>query len=184
MPAPLPRVPGERMQVGYEQSHRTSFLTGHIIWQDRLEVERKARTKQMHSWRKQFGTAAPDRPEQPAGCFSAHVSRWLDAPGPGGPSATSPAAARSRALQASASAPSLSTVQPARPMELPLRNHEVTARTWRMVGRYGVQGAAPKLPRKSTDKRPDDAQVYGRTAAVAAELPPRLSNGQMAPFAK
>jgi len=53
-----------------------------------------------------------------------------------------------------------------------------------MVGRLGVEGAAPKLPRKSTDEPPPGAEVYGRTAVVVTERPPRLGNGLLAPFAQ
>eukprot|EP00933_Yihiella_yeosuensis_P072177 TRINITY_DN80505_c0_g1_i1.p1 TRINITY_DN80505_c0_g1~~TRINITY_DN80505_c0_g1_i1.p1 ORF type:complete len:189 (+),score=21.95 TRINITY_DN80505_c0_g1_i1:80-646(+) len=48
-----------KLQVGYEQSHRTSFQNGHLIWQDRLHKERTARDRQLSAWYKRMGDRAP-----------------------------------------------------------------------------------------------------------------------------
>eukprot|EP00927_Polykrikos_kofoidii_P027386 TRINITY_DN24112_c0_g1_i1.p1 TRINITY_DN24112_c0_g1~~TRINITY_DN24112_c0_g1_i1.p1 ORF type:complete len:383 (-),score=36.97 TRINITY_DN24112_c0_g1_i1:146-1198(-) len=52
-----------RQQRGLEESTRTSFLTGHIIWQDRLGKEQAARNKHVAEWCRQNGRTRPSKPD-------------------------------------------------------------------------------------------------------------------------
>merc|ERR1712151_373696 len=51
------------LKRGQEESKRTSFLTGHILWQDRLEKESKARKRQLGTWYRSIGKTVPPEPD-------------------------------------------------------------------------------------------------------------------------
>mmetsp|Transcript_60635 Transcript_60635/g.141256 ORF Transcript_60635/g.141256 Transcript_60635/m.141256 type:complete len:188 (+) Transcript_60635:201-764(+) len=182
-PAPLPSVSGTK-PIGLEQSHRTSYMTGHILWQDRLGIERSARNKQLAAWYRQIGMH-PETVVEPALGLSPELVRWRETIGPGGRAST---ALHSRAFSLG---PSASKPATERPAELVLRPHEITGRTWRLVSKLGVEGAAPQLPTKYRDgqracehKGEPDTEAHNRTAAIVTKRPRRLSHGQLAPFAR
>mmetsp|Transcript_3573 Transcript_3573/g.5770 ORF Transcript_3573/g.5770 Transcript_3573/m.5770 type:complete len:169 (+) Transcript_3573:109-615(+) len=138
-----------------DQSAKTTFLTGHICWQDRLNKERGARNKAWAPWHRESGRPVPGKDVPRSILFTrpTHWHRWNNMPGPGTASASAvldpdnqPAVVgktaesdwreRSRmGLQGTKSMPSL----PARRGEvdasdhrymLNLRNAELAARQW------------------------------------------------------
>jgi len=48
-PSNFPKGSSGTALLGLEQSAKTAFLTGHILWQDRLEKDRKARKKHLRT---------------------------------------------------------------------------------------------------------------------------------------
>mmetsp|Transcript_22225 Transcript_22225/g.40043 ORF Transcript_22225/g.40043 Transcript_22225/m.40043 type:complete len:181 (+) Transcript_22225:41-583(+) len=83
-----------KLQVGLEQAHRTSFSTGHILWQDRLKNEARERDKHQKDWYKTLGSQAPQplqsrmmdigpEPDLYSGRISRDRILWRDQPGPG-----------------------------------------------------------------------------------------------------
>jgi len=143
-----------KVVIGKEQSHRTSFMTGHLLWQDRLRVEQQQRDKQLSSWHKKLGLHPPGlaSPEEGGQLFETRMARdrllWQDSQGPGSrnPDLETLAGRREaerqgrlrlkimRGLASSTSEPSLRHAEPdAGPSsraaaEVALRHHEVCHR--------------------------------------------------------
>jgi len=88
------------VQRGSEQSHRTSFLTGHILWQDRIEKERKTDHRYLSSWSRQYRKHPPEHLQKwsqavkgeqtkPTDTQLAPLrSRWFQLPGQAGPASS------------------------------------------------------------------------------------------------
>eukprot|EP00439_Symbiodinium_sp_Y106_P023159 s3476_g2.t2 len=78
-----------KVVIGKEQSHRTGFMTGHLLCQDRLRVEQQQRDKQLSSWHKKLGLHPPGlaSPEEGGQLFETRMARdrllWQDSQGPG-----------------------------------------------------------------------------------------------------
>mmetsp|Transcript_41284 Transcript_41284/g.76828 ORF Transcript_41284/g.76828 Transcript_41284/m.76828 type:complete len:210 (-) Transcript_41284:54-683(-) len=79
-----------KVVIGKEQSHRTSFMTGHLLWQDRLRIEQQQRDKQLKSWHKKLGLYPRDTNAAEGGPgpgFETRMARdrllWQDSVGPG-----------------------------------------------------------------------------------------------------
>eukprot|EP00931_Biecheleriopsis_adriatica_P063091 TRINITY_DN38163_c0_g1_i1.p1 TRINITY_DN38163_c0_g1~~TRINITY_DN38163_c0_g1_i1.p1 ORF type:complete len:191 (-),score=27.43 TRINITY_DN38163_c0_g1_i1:41-613(-) len=175
-----------KMVVGLEQSHRTSFMNGHLMWQDRLHKEQTARDKANKSWYNQMGDHAPvpidargvtpcadGVPSRLPTRIAADRMLWHDTPGPGSrePDLDTVAGrleaerrgrlklSATRGLAASLSDSALRNAKAQRSLrtgtdrdwaldvassggdpgknqiiaELPLRNHEISARQWRAL---------------------------------------------------
>ena len=149
-----------KVVIGKEQSHRTSFMTGHLLWQDRLRIEQGQRDKHLKRWYKQLGRVLP--PDSAGSPVETRIARdrllWQDAEGPGSRSPDLDTLAgrmlaerrghhklhAMRALAASLSEPQLRPEQKdegnqsSKPVaELPLLHHEVCHRIAKADGQYG-----------------------------------------------
>lgn len=148
-----------KVVIGKEQSHRTSFMTGHLLWQDRLRIEQGQRDKHLKRRYKQLGRALP--PDSAGSPVETRIARdrllWQDAEGPGSKAPDLDTLAgrmlaerrgrqklhKIRALAASLSEPLMRSqkdagIQSSKPVaELPLLHHEVCHKVAKGEGECG-----------------------------------------------
>merc|ERR1712232_630735 len=73
------------VQRGMDVTQKTTHLTGHICWQDRLQKERHSRNKAWAPWHRDTGRPVPGKDTPSAIQFSrpTHWHRWNSMAGPG-----------------------------------------------------------------------------------------------------
>mmetsp|Transcript_31459 Transcript_31459/g.38645 ORF Transcript_31459/g.38645 Transcript_31459/m.38645 type:complete len:204 (+) Transcript_31459:17-628(+) len=180
-----------KVVIGKEQSHRTSFMTGHLLWQDRLRIEQGQRDKHQKRWYKQLGRALPS--DFAGSPVETRIARdrllWQDAEGPGSrtPDLDTLAGRRlaerrgrqkihkMRALAASLSEPLMRLEQKdageqSNPMaELPLLHHEVCHRIAKTGGQSDPNLHVASVKTVQSGCYPDGAGG----SRIVAEIPLR-----------
>ncbi|CAK9014780.1 unnamed protein product [Durusdinium trenchii] len=158
-----------KIVIGKEQSHRTSFMTGHLLWQDRLRIEKGQRDKHLVHWYKKLGREPLDFAGEQGSQAGTRIARdrllWQDSEGPGSRSLdldTGRIGRRGRQKIAQMRAPEQDTGE-SRPIgELPLLHHEVSHRLAKgedmkslghPLGCYGdvIQSSAATVPLRNVE---------------------------------